>query len=88
MNKVDNPRRLCGEIQLFDLCKKKSCAHKDGRFCTSGEILAKFEAISDEENEFNDQYLADETEEMEEDDLHYDELIAEDENDEDEDEEE
>ena len=49
MEKEENPRRLCSEIQLFDLCEKTSCPRKDGRFCTDKDILASFEAISDDE---------------------------------------
>jgi hypothetical protein len=73
MEKEENPRRLCSEIQLFDLCEKTSCPRKDGRFCTDSGILAKFEAISDDEGAGEqDQYLADEMDEMEEDELSYD----------------
>ena len=28
------PRRLCSEIQLFDLCELEKCHFKDERFCT------------------------------------------------------
>lgn len=42
-------RRLCNEIKLFDLCDRDACGEKDGRFCTNPELLARFEAISDEE---------------------------------------
>lgn len=86
MDNDENTQRLCSEIQLFDLCSKSSCAHKKGRFCTNDDILARFEAISDDEGEGSpDQFLADEMEEMEEDGLGYDEGIG---IDEDEDEEE
>ena len=61
MEKVENPKRLCTEIQLFDICSKNSCKYKDGRYCTEGDILARFEAISDEEDTVsNDVFLADE----------------------------
>jgi hypothetical protein len=75
MDKVENPRRLCSEIQLFDLCSKSSCKHKDGRYCIDGDILARFEAISDDEDVNSaDQFLADEMYELEgEDDLGYNE---------------
>lgn len=42
-------RRLCSEIQLFDLCDLEHCSHKEGRFCTSTALLARFEHISDED---------------------------------------
>ena len=38
-------RRLCSEIQLFDLCDKDRCNEKEGRYCISEEALAKFEAL-------------------------------------------
>lgn len=77
MGEVENPKRLCSEIQLFDICSKNSCKYKDGRYCTEGDILARFEAISDDEDaRLPDQFLADEMEEMEEDDLSYDEGIG------------
>ncbi len=77
MEKEENPRRLCSEIQLFDLCSKTTCPHKDGRFCTNSDILGKFEAISDDEDRVEqDQYLGDEMDEMEEDELSYDEGVS------------
>lgn len=44
------PARLCSEIQLFDLCTKETCSHRSGRFCTHEETLARFEAISEEDD--------------------------------------
>lgn len=41
--------RLCNEIQLFDLCELERCGHKQGQFCTSPELLSRFEAIAEEE---------------------------------------
>ncbi len=83
MDKVENPKRLCSEIQLFDICSKTSCKYKDDRYCTEGDILARFEAISDEEDTgSNDVFLADEMEEMEEDELSYDEGVGVDEDEE------
>jgi len=77
MDKVDNPQRLCSEIQLFDLCERNKCEFKKGRYCTNGDILARFEAISDEEDANSaDLFLADEMEEMEEDGLEYDEGVS------------
>jgi hypothetical protein len=42
-------RRLCSEIQLFDLCDLERCGYKQGRFCTRTELLARFEQIADED---------------------------------------
>lgn len=42
-------QRLCNEIQLFDLCERERCNHKQGLYCTSTELLNRFEAIADEE---------------------------------------
>lgn len=66
---ADNPlpvKRLCSEIQLFDLCEKESCSFRDGRFCTDPAMLARFEAVSEPEDR---QYLDDEMEDLDEDDL-------------------
>ena len=77
MDKVENPQRLCSEIQLFDLCERNNCEFRKGRFCTDGDILARFEAISDDEDaNSTEQFLVDEMEEMEEDGLEYDEGVA------------
>ncbi|QOX79041.1 hypothetical protein FY034_08905 [Trichlorobacter lovleyi] len=43
------PRRLCSEIQLFDLCELEKCHFKDDRFCTDPEMLARFEAAAEPE---------------------------------------
>ncbi len=53
-------KRLCSEIQLFDLCDLDTCTCKDGRFCTNPEILQRFEAIKEEDE--RPQYLSDELE--------------------------
>ena len=45
---VQPVKRLCGEIQLFDLCDLAHCNHKDGRFCTHTDLLTRFELIADE----------------------------------------
>ena len=73
-----NPPRLCSEIQLFDLCVKDVCGHKDGRYCTKGDILAKFEAIMDEVDKRSpEQFMADELDEVEgADDMAYDESFG------------
>lgn len=44
------PRRLCSEIQLFDLCELEKCHFKDDRFCTDPEMLARFEAAAEPED--------------------------------------
>ena len=41
--------RLCGEIQLFDLCDLNVCTYKAERFCTNADLLARFERISEDE---------------------------------------
>ena len=77
MSKDETPKRLCSEIQLFDLCDRDDCQFKKGRYCTNCDILARFEAISDDEDENStEQFLVDEAEEMEEDGLDYDEGVA------------
>ena len=77
MGKESSPRRLCNEIQLFDLCSRDVCDHKDGRYCTKGDILSKFEAIREEEERSPEQYLADELEDVEgAEDLGYDEAFG------------
>jgi len=43
-------QRLCSEIQLFDLCDLERCSHKEGRFCTDGELLTRFERISEKDD--------------------------------------
>jgi hypothetical protein len=71
------PQRLCSEIQLFDLCEKDVCSHKDGRYCTKGDILAKFEAISEQEDRSPEQFMADELDDVEgAGDMGYDEAYA------------
>jgi hypothetical protein len=77
MDKVENPQRLCSEIQLFDLCDRDDCKFKKGRYCTNEDILARFEAISDDEDaNSTEQFLVDEMDEMEEDGLEYDEGVS------------
>jgi hypothetical protein len=71
--------RLCTEIQLFDLCDKEPpdvCGHRDGRYCTKGDLLAKFEAIADDDRSA-EQYFAEEMDEIEgADDLGYDDAFG------------
>ncbi len=78
MESEKQPKRLCSEIQLFDLCSRDVCEHKDGRYCTKGDILAKFEAIQDEEDDRSpEQFMADELDDVEgADDLGYDEAYG------------
>jgi hypothetical protein len=74
MAEETKPRRLCSEIQLFDLCNLASCKFRDGRYCGDENIIAKFETISDEENDFADQFMIDELDDLEDaDDAEYDE---------------
>ncbi len=77
MEKEQTHPRLCSEIQLFDLCDRDVCAHKDGRYCTKGDILAKFEAIREEDERSPEQYMADELDDAEgAGDMGYDESFA------------
>jgi len=77
MAEKKNPQRLCSEIQLFDLCERDVCGHKDGRYCTKGDLIARFEAIADEEERSPEQFLAEELDEVEgADDLGYDETYG------------
>lgn len=68
-NKMDpekpdqSAKRLCSEIQLFDLCDLDSCSHKNGRFCTNEKLLAKFESIREEADEAKLVYSEDEDDE-------------------------
>jgi hypothetical protein len=87
---TDNNRekRLCSEIQLFDLCDLDTCRDRDGRYCTKRELLDKFEAIQEEDTRSPEQFLADELDESEEaDDLSDDEGFDADDYEEDEDDE-
>ncbi len=77
MGNSQNSSRLCSEIQLFDLCELDVCGHKDGRYCTKGDILTKFEAIKEEDERSPEQYLAEELDDAEgADDLGYDEAYG------------
>jgi hypothetical protein len=60
MSAEEKQRRLCSEIQLFDLCTKEKCGLKDGRFCTDESMLARFEAINPEDDFPPEQYLDEE----------------------------
>ena len=44
-------RRLCSEIQLFDLCSLNECGKKEGKFCTDEDLLLQFNEISNENDE-------------------------------------
>lgn len=61
------PQRLCSEIQLFDLCDLDACAHKNNRFCTSSELLARFEKIADVEQRAPERFITDAEEDEAED---------------------
>lgn len=43
-------KRLCSEIQLFDICDLDSCNFKRERYCSNEELLEKFEAIREEDD--------------------------------------
>lgn len=59
------PQRLCSEIQLFDLCNLSSCRFKDGRFCSSSDLLERFEKIAEEEQRSPERYIDEESEDKE-----------------------
>lgn len=43
-------KRLCNEIQLFDLCDKNVCFSKSGNYCTENDLLTRFENIEEQES--------------------------------------
>lgn len=59
------PRRLCSEIQLFDLCDLERCAFKDGRYCTHADLLARFEALAEPDDRPAHRYDDDDDEDEE-----------------------
>lgn len=65
MAEESKPKRLCSEIQLFDLCSKDTCTCRDGRYCSNSEMLAKFEAISEEDERALNVPAEDEEDELE-----------------------
>lgn len=65
METQQRARRLCSEIQLFDLCDLDTCCQKDGRFCTNEEVLQRFEAIKEEDERSPQQYLSEDLDEDE-----------------------
>jgi hypothetical protein len=74
--KIAPADRLCSEIQLFDLCDLDRCRHKKERFCTNEELLAKFEAIKEED--IRSDLVYDDEELEDEDDLAYDDFEGDD----------
>jgi len=42
-------RRLCSEIQLFDLCDLDVCRFRKDRFCSNDDLLRKFESIKEKD---------------------------------------
>lgn len=62
---VAAPQRLCSEIQLFDLCDLDRCGSKQGRYCTKGELLSRFEKIAEEDLRSPEQYMAEELDDVE-----------------------
>ncbi|MFZ4859633.1 MAG: hypothetical protein ACOYL3_24945 [Desulfuromonadaceae bacterium] len=67
------PQRLCGEIQLFDLCELDSCRYKTGRFCSDPVLLSRFEKIADAELRSSERYVFEEPDDPEADEDDYDE---------------
>ena len=65
MENQSQPQRLCSEIQLFDLCELDTCGHRDGRYCTKKEILARFEAIREGDDRTPEQFFAEELDDVE-----------------------
>jgi hypothetical protein len=80
MAEKSKTKRLCSEIQLFDLCDREGCEQKDGRYCCNSELLTKFEAINEEDESLQDQFLPagsddlEDFDEEEDDDGYYDDL--------------
>lgn len=64
-NETSSPKRLCSEIQLFDLCDLECCGYKDGRYCTREELISRFERIAEEDERSPQRYLAEEPEDVE-----------------------
>ena len=62
----NQPPRLCSEIQLFDLCDLDSCEFKTGRFCSSQDLLARFEHIAEDDLSPPQRYIDEELEEGDE----------------------
>ena len=71
-------RRLCSEIQLFDLCERDVCTCKEGRFCTDQELIARFERISEDDRQPAERY---QTEPLDDDEPDFDDAFALDEGD-------
>jgi len=63
------PRRLCSEIQLFDLCDLGPCNSRNGRFCTNPVLLGRFEKIAEDELRVPERYTSEESDDEEVDDV-------------------
>jgi hypothetical protein len=74
VEKASQPtQRLCNEIQLFDLCDLEKCGHKQGPYCTSSDLLNRFEAIAEEdERPPSADFISDELDDAEATDDEYD----------------
>lgn len=59
----DLPQRLCSEIQLFDLCDLDGCSFRNNRFCTSPDLLARFEEITDVEQRPSERFTSEDLDE-------------------------
>jgi len=66
------PRRLCSEIQLFDLCDLESCKQKDGRFCMNPDLLDRFEKIVEHELRVQERSLSEDDDSEVDDEYGYD----------------
>lgn len=49
MKSTASVRRLCSEIQLFDLCDLDVCSFRKDRFCSNEDFLRKFESIKEKD---------------------------------------
>jgi hypothetical protein len=58
------PARFCTEIRLFDLCTLEQCRFREGRYCVNSLLLARFEAIAEQD----ERTLLAEDDDMDEDD--------------------
>ncbi len=63
------PQRLCGEIQLFDLCDLDTCCSKNGRYCADPALLDRFEKIAEEELRTPERFVSEEDDENAEEDV-------------------
>jgi hypothetical protein len=67
------PKRLCSEIQLFELCELDSCNKKSGGFCTDTTLINRFEMIEEAEDRVPERYISEELDDAELDEDDYEE---------------